>query len=209
LCSHFSNSSRLHTSVTTGKVVVKSFYGKPHQKSYYLGCSQGGRQGVGNAEKYPTDFDGIVAGSPALDFNGLISWRASFYPITGPKNSSDFIPEFTWTELIHNEVLKQCDELDGVKDGIIEYPDLCKFRPETLQCTGATTENCLTTTQVAAVRKIFSPLAHENGTVIYSAMQPGSETRAIDRLYAGKPFSDSQVSQFFPSNSCNPKLTVN
>jgi feruloyl esterase len=151
---------------------------------------------VGNAEKYPMDFDGIVAGSPGLDFNGLISWRASFFPITGPKNSSDFIQESTWTGLIHNEVLNQCDELDGVKDGIIEYPDLCKFRPETLLCKGTSSGNCLTTTQVAAVRKIFSPLAYDNGTVIYSAMQPGSETRAIDRLYAGKPFSDSQVRLF-------------
>ncbi|KAF2432219.1 tannase and feruloyl esterase [Tothia fuscella] len=182
----------LHTSVTIGKQITNTFYGKPHQKSYFLGCSQGGRQGVGSAEKYPTDFDGIVAGAPALDFNNLISWRASFYPVTGLANSTGFIKNTTWSDMIHDEVLKQCDTIDGVKDGIIEYPDLCKFRSETLQCKNGRTEDCLDSLQVQVVRKVLSPLAYENGTIIYSAMNPGSEGRAIDRLYAGKSFSDSQ-----------------
>jgi feruloyl esterase len=69
---------------------------------------------------------------------------------------------------------------------------MCQFRPETLLCKDGQKEDCLNTKQVEMVRKIFSPLAYENGTVIYSAMNPGSETRAIDRLYAGKPFSDSR-----------------
>jgi feruloyl esterase len=69
---------------------------------------------------------------------------------------------------------------------------MCQFRPETLQCKDGQSEGCLGPTQVAIVRKIFSPLTYENGTIIYSAMNPGSETRAIDRLYAGKPFSDSR-----------------
>jgi feruloyl esterase len=175
-----------------GKRLVKQFYNQAHSKAYYLGCSQGGRQGINSANKYPDDFDGIVAGAPALDFNNLISWRASFYPITLDLGGKDFITPTIWTGLIHDEVLKQCDELDGVKDGIIEYPDLCHFDPSPLICEDVVDKECLSSNQVEQVRRVFRPLTYSDGNQIYPGMQPGSEARAIDRLYAGKPFSDSQ-----------------
>jgi feruloyl esterase len=185
---------RLHKSVLTGKKLVKAFYDKPHDKSYYLGCSLGGRQGIKAAEKFPGDFDGIVAGAPALDFNNLASWRASFYPITGAVSSPDFISASTWTSLIHDEILRQCDGIDGVVDGIIEDPNLCDFRPETLLCVDENgSADCLTSIQVEKVRKIFSPLYSEADRLIYPAMQPGSEIMAVTRLYAGEPFSYSEV----------------
>ena len=142
---------------------------------------------------FPNDFDGIVAGSPALDFNNLASWRANFLPITGSNKSTDFITSSTWTSLIHNEILKQCDSLDGVMDGIIEDPDLCNFSPAALVCEKSTTADCLTPVQVEIVRKVFSPLRGEDDKLIYPAMQPGSEGMAVDKLYAGKPFSYSEV----------------
>lgn len=145
------------------------------------------------SEMFPHDFDGIVAGSPALDFNNLVSWRANFFPVTGSVNSSDFITPSTWTTLIHNEILKQCDHIDGVIDGILEHPGLCKFRPEALTCVNDTVTDCLTTAQVEIVRKIFSPLYGEDDKLIYPAMQPGSEVLAVQKLYAGKPFSYSEV----------------
>lgn len=143
---------------------------------------------------FPDDFDGIVAGSPALDFNNLQSWRASFFIITGSATSSNFISEAMWTTLIHNEVLKQCDGLDGAIDGIIEDPNLCHFNPEALLCTKNNSTDCLTPAQVAIVRTIFSPFYGENGSLIYPAMQPGSEILASQNLYSGKPFSYSEVS---------------
>src|ERR1700712_188411 len=106
-----------------GKEITRLFYDTGPRKSYFLGCSQGGRQGIGAAEKYPDDFDGIIAGAPALAFNDLISWRASFFPVTGPSSSPGFISAAMWTGLIRNEVLRQCDALDGVRDGIIEHPE--------------------------------------------------------------------------------------
>lgn len=194
---------RLHTSVRTGKKLMQSFYGKAHDKSYYLGCSLGGGQGIQAVEKFPGDFDGIVAGSPALDFNNLASWRASFFPITGAVDSPDFISASTWTTLIHNEILKQCDGIDGVLDGIIEDPNLCDFHPETLLCIDTSREtDCLTSTQVDKVRKIFSPLYTDDGKLIYPAMQPGSEIMAVTKLYAGKPFSYSEVTKFPYRTSC-------
>jgi feruloyl esterase len=187
--------------VLVGKNLTSTFYGIRHNKSYYLGCSLGGLQGIKAAEMFPDDFDGILAGAPAINFNNLVSWRASFFPITGSINSTNVIATSTWTNLIHNEILNQCDDIDGVTDGIIEDPDLCNFTPDTLLCNYKTPPDCLTPVQVEMVRKIFSPLYGEDGKLIYPAMQPGSEEMAIDGLYAGRPFSYSEV-DYFPIPSC-------
>jgi hypothetical protein len=153
-------------------------------------------------EKYRHFYDGIVLGAPALDFNNLVSWRASFFPITGSVNSTDFITESQWKGLIHEEVLRQCDCIDGVEDGIIEDPDLCHFEPEKLLCPddGTKKGDCLTAAQVDIVRKVFQPLINASGDVLFPAMQPGSEVLAAERLYAGKPFSYSEVRPPFPFN---------
>ena len=98
-----------------------------------------------------------------------------------------------WKTLIHEEVLNQCDGLDGAMDGIIEDPNLCRFRPEAIQCTDNFNTNCLTPPQVEIVRAIFSPLYRDHETLVYPAMQPGSEIMAVEKLYAGKPFSYSEV----------------
>ena len=188
-----SHTDRLHTSTVVGKKLTQLFYKKDYTKSYFLGCSLGGRQGIKAAEKFPGDFDGIVAGSPALDFNNLQSWRANFFIITGPANSSDFIKPSIWKTLIHEEILNQCDGLDGAMDGIIEDPKLCRFRPEAIQCMDNSNTNCLTPPQVEMVRAIFSPLYRDHKILVYPAMQPGSEIMAVEKLYAGKPFSYSEV----------------
>ncbi|OCL07972.1 tannase and feruloyl esterase [Glonium stellatum] len=182
----------LHTTVVAGKKLVKGFYGESQTKSYYLGCSGGGRQGIQAAEMFPEDYDGIVAGCPGINFNYLSSWRASFYPITGPSNVTGFIEPKTWTGIIHEEILHQCDDLDGVTDGIIEDPSLCNFRPESLICPTPNSTNCLTPAQVQVVRKVYSPLYGEQGQLIYPGLQPGAETMAVQRLLAGQPFSYSE-----------------
>jgi feruloyl esterase len=185
---HIDKSIRLHTSVDTGKTLTRELYGKAHSKSYYLGCSLGGRQGIKSAEKFPGDFDGIVAGAPGVDFNDLISWRARFFTITGAIGSANFIPATTWKTWIHDEVLRQCDTIDKAKDGIIEDPTLCKFDPSTLRCTGGSTTKCLNDSQVEQLKTIFSDYKYPDGKLIFPAMQPGSEVGAVDRLYAGAPF---------------------
>ena len=104
-----------------------------------------------------------------------------------------------WKTLIHEEILNQCDGLDGAMDGIIEDPNLCKFRPEAIQCLDKSQSNCLTPPQVEIVRAIFSPLYRDHGILVYPAMQPGSEIMAVEKLYAGKPFSYSEVTTLFVS----------
>jgi feruloyl esterase len=178
-----------------GKSLVEAFYSKPYTKSYYLGCSLGGRQGIGNAEKFPDDFDGIVAGAPGVDFNNLYSWRAHFFPITGASDSSNFVPVTAWKTWIHDEVLRQCDTIDKVKDGIIEDPVLCDFDPSALLCKGNRTEHCLSEEQVLRVVQVYSDYKYPSGEMIFPAMQPGSEIGAADGLYAGTAFRYSEVCQ--------------
>ncbi|KAF2089281.1 tannase and feruloyl esterase [Saccharata proteae CBS 121410] len=184
----------LHTGVVMGKEISKKFYGSDHKKSYYLGCSTGGRQGFKSVQEFPEDFDGVVAGAPGVAFNGLQSLCSRFYTILGAANGSQasWVPTSMWTT-IHQSILDQCDGIDGAVDGIIEDPSLCQYRPEALLCANNATSNssCLTGPQVEAVRSIFSPLYGTDGELIYPRMQPGSEIIAAQGLYNGKPFQYS------------------
>ncbi|KAJ4017795.1 tannase [Fusarium irregulare] len=165
----------VHTGTVLGKDITKKFYGKKHTKSYYLGCSTGGRQGWKEAQSFPEDFDGIVAGAPAMRFNGLQSRSGSFWGITGPPGAPTHLSPEEW-QMVHKSVHVQCDEpLDGVKDGILEDPNLCNYRPEVLICSKGQTKNCLTGPKIETVRKVFSPLYGNNGTYIYPRIPPGAD----------------------------------
>ncbi|KAH7176928.1 tannase and feruloyl esterase [Dactylonectria macrodidyma] len=174
----------LHTGVVVGKEVSQAFYGKNHTKSYYLGCSTGGRQGFKEAQDFPDDFDGIVAGAPALSFTNLTSWSGHFFTATGTAGSPKFLSSDLWN-LVFKDVLTQCDGLDGLIDGIIEDPDLCQYRPEALLCGSNQTDSCLTGTQAQTVRTVFSDLYGTDGSLVYPRLQPGA---AAGFLLAGTPF---------------------
>ncbi|KAL1870341.1 putative feruloyl esterase B-2 [Paecilomyces lecythidis] len=178
----------VHTGVVVGKELTKLFYAQGFNKSYYLGCSTGGRQGFKSIQQFPEDFDGVVAGAPAFSFIGLLSWSARFYTITGNANSSTFLTSAQWTA-VHNEILRQCDDLDGAKDGILEDPDLCHPIIETLICQpGSNHTTCLTGQQAETVRQVLSPLYDENGQLLYPRMQPGAEESDASIFYAGTDF---------------------
>lgn len=177
----------VHMGVVVGKQISELYYGTTHKKSYYLGCSTGGRQGLKSVQDFPEDFDGVVAGAPATAFNNLTSWSGHFYTLTGPNGSDTWLSTDLWA-VVHTEILKQCDGLDGAVDGIIEDPLVCHFRPETLLCASGNTSSCLTSTQVQTVRGIFSDYIGVNGSLVYPRMQPGSELLASVILYAGSPF---------------------
>lgn len=183
--------NRLHTSAVVSKNLTTNFYGAHLGKSYYMGCSLGGRQGIKAAEMFPEEFDGILAGAPAVDFNNVYSWRASFFPTTGASSDYNFISASTWNSTIHDEVLRQCDGIDGVMDGIIEDPTLCRFQPDALLCQGGNSTNCLNSTQVTIVKKVYSDYLWPNGSLAFPGMQPGSEILAATGLYSGKPYAPS------------------
>ncbi|KAJ6629909.1 tannase and feruloyl esterase [Mycena sp. CBHHK59/15] len=177
----------IHVETVIGKQIVKAYYGRPHHKSYYLGCSTGGRQGTQAALKFPNDFDGIIAGAPATDFIHLLHWTGMLARYVGAPNfasSPSYISPASW-KIIADEVLKQCDALDGVLDGIITEPDACEFRPEALLCRQNAIRDCLTQPQVEALRKIYSPL-YEGGKLLYPRYDPGAEgSPLISFLFSG------------------------
>jgi feruloyl esterase len=171
-----------------GKQVAKTFYGKPHTKSYYLGCSTGGRQGFKSVQEFPEDFDGVVAGAPAFAFNNLTAWSGNFYRITGPPGSPTFIPAQTWTGLIRSDILRQCDQLDGVKDGIIEDPSACHYDPANLECgrpTSTSNTTCLSKAQVETVKAVYAPLRQSDGSLIYPGL---SVDTGYSPIFNGAPF---------------------
>ncbi|KAF2823693.1 tannase and feruloyl esterase [Ophiobolus disseminans] len=181
----------LHTGVVAGKDISKTFYGKTHTKSYYLGCSTGGRQGFKSVQAFPGDFDGVVAGAPAFAFNNLTSWSSHFLPLTGLQNASTFVPIGMWLA-IHQDILKQCDTIDGAADGILESPELCNYDPAGLVCAPGQNTSCLTPLQADTVRSIYSPLLASDGSLVYPRLEPGAEaTEAPFTYFQGQPFGAS------------------
>ncbi|OBU00042.1 Tannase and feruloyl esterase [Pseudogymnoascus verrucosus] len=178
--------SRLQTGVTVGKALTQIFYKRAHTKSYYLGCSTGSRQGLESAQVFPETFDGILAGAPAIDRNRLVAWNGHFFGIIGTANLSDFISAALWNT-IHIEVLRQCDGLDGVVDGIIEDPSLCNPRPEALLCKPRNSINCLTPNQAQIVRNVFSDYIAEDRSLIFPRLQPGAELTSVSDQFSGMP----------------------
>jgi feruloyl esterase len=190
----------IHVEAVIGKQIAEAYYGRPHSKAYYLGCSTGGRQGTQAALKFPTDFDGIVAGAPATDFNHLLHWTnmlAKYIGAPNPLSSPAYIRPRLW-KTVAAEVMHQCDALDGVLDGIITEPDECDFRPEALLCRGDTAlDACLTVPQVEALRKIYSPLYGNGNQLLYPRYDPGAEGRPPSIAFFNGEFpSRSKVPQF-------------
>lgn len=99
----------LHTGVVVGEQLPALFYGAPQNKSYYLGCSTGGRQGWTVVQNFPEDFNGVLAGAPAMASTDLPYWSGSFLPVTGNEDADTFVPTEMWAGIIHQEVLNQCD----------------------------------------------------------------------------------------------------
>ncbi|GHJ83854.1 hypothetical protein NliqN6_0256 [Naganishia liquefaciens] len=146
----------VHLSVDASKSLAALYYGKNHSKSYFSGCSNGGRQGIKSMTKYPEDFDGLVIGSPANPFGKWIPWTLHQSLVMQPVNSTRWISVDTWT-MIHKEILRQCDALDGILDGYLHDPNACNFRPELLACrANQDPSTCLHVDQLETFRKLYT-----------------------------------------------------
>jgi Tannase and feruloyl esterase len=164
----------VHETSEQAKAIVREFYGKVPEQSYFVGCSDGGREALMEAERFPADFHGIVAGAPANDwthlmFKGTLDERAVL-----DEPASNIPP--SKLPVLQNAALAACDALDGVKDGLIQNPRLCRFDPAVIQCKGADSADCLTATQVEAAKKIYGPAKNSRtGTQISPGFSPGTE----------------------------------
>ena len=164
----------VHEMTEKAKVILAAYYGAAPKHSYWNGCSTGGKQGLTEAQRFPRDYDGIIAGAPANFFSHLIVsgiWLAE----ATRENSAAYIPKEK-LPLLHKAVLNACDAQDGVKDGVLENPKRCHFEPKTLLCKGADGPECLTAPQVEAATKIYAgPKNPRTGEQIFPGLEPGSE----------------------------------
>jgi feruloyl esterase len=164
----------VHLMTVQAKAIIAAYYGRGPQFSYWFACSTGGRQGLREAQQFPTDYDGIIAGAPANYMTHLEAWTL-WAPAAMNATPESAIPSAKFPT-IHQAVLAACDSLDGLKDGLLEDPRTCHFEPKTLLCKGEDANNCLTAAQVQTAEKIYSPATNpRTKEVIYPAFQPGSE----------------------------------
>ncbi|MGD9158388.1 MAG: tannase/feruloyl esterase family alpha/beta hydrolase [Desulfobacteraceae bacterium] len=166
----------VHEMAVVTKTLSKAYYGKPIKYSYWNSCHNGGNQGLNEAQRYPDDFDGIIAEDPAFYISHLqpgslyISWLALKDGIDGP----GYIP-VEKLKTINKAVLDACDKNDGLVDGLIEDPTTCNFDPSSIQCNRKDSLTCLTAAQVDTVQKIYEGAKFNDGTQIYTGFERGSE----------------------------------
>ncbi len=154
----------VHDVTLSAKLLVKNYYrANTIRRSYFDGCSNGGKMGLLEAERYPADYDGIIAGSPWLDPVGTSLWTL--------KNTKAlleaYIPAAKF-QAVNAAILKQCDKADGVADGLIQNPAKCTFQPDTL------VPETLTQKQADALKLIMSPVRDEHGKLIYPGASVGN-----------------------------------
>jgi feruloyl esterase len=168
----------VHETAVQSKQTITNFYGMGPKLSYFNGCSGGGRMAFQEAQRFPADFDAILAGAPGYNrvnqsVQMLMNAKATL------DNPASFIPPAKYA-VLHRAALDACDAQDGLKDGLISEPLSCHFDPGVLQCGGGRVvsdpANCLTAPQVEAARKIYAGVRHpKTGEVIFPGLEPGSE----------------------------------
>lgn len=162
----------IHVMAQADKAIVRTFYGSEAQHSFFDGCSNGGRQALMEAQRYPEDFDGIIAGDPGNHWTRLYSGGHAW--IVRAMLDDGYIPTAK-VPIIAKAVNKACDALDGIEDGILNDPRKCHIDPTVLLCKGSVQDDCLTSAQVDAVRKIWNGARTAEGDQIQPPILPGGE----------------------------------
>ncbi len=190
----------VHVVSMQAKVIIAAFYGKNPRLAYFVGCSDGGREALMEAQRFPEDFHGIVAGAPANYWTHL--FLKFLWDERAVSQPGAFIAP-SKLKILQDASLAACDSLDGLKDGLIENPQLCHFSPSVMQCKGEDSADCLTAPQVQAAQKIYGPAINsETGAEIAPGFSPGTEANPanwalwITGMQPGAPAIDA----FFATN---------
>ncbi|HYL34958.1 MAG TPA: tannase/feruloyl esterase family alpha/beta hydrolase, partial [Bryobacteraceae bacterium] len=162
----------IHALTETDKAIVQAFYAGAPARSYFQGCSAGGEQALQEAQRYPLDFDGIIAGDPANNWTHHYIGGHLWVALT--MSGDGYIPAGK-VPLIADAVNNACDALDGIKDGVLNDPRRCHFDPATLACKQGDEPNCLTGAQVEAVKKLWTGVRNADGDQLYPGLLPGGE----------------------------------
>ena len=164
-----------HETTLKAKTLAQAFYGKPPERSYWIGCSSGGYEGLMEAQRFPTDYDGIVAGAPANNWTRLMAGDLDATLATFKDSANNLPPSALG--LLYRGVLAACDGTDGVVDGVLEDPRRCTFDPAVLKCAPSQAPGtCLTSAQVDAARRVYRGLKDPTtGAQLYPGLALGSE----------------------------------
>lgn len=172
----------VHESVVNAKLVLEKYYRKHELHAYFNGCSTGGHQAFMEVQRYPDDFDGVIAGDPGHNRThlnaGFLRRFIDTHP-PGDNNTADRIIPVSKLAMVTAAAVAQCKTQDGglAANNFLNDPRDCHFDPAVLQCTGADSPSCLTAPQVTAFKKLYAgTLDARDGDVIYPAWPPGSET---------------------------------
>ncbi|ETM55059.1 hypothetical protein L914_01666 [Phytophthora nicotianae] len=172
----------VHNTAELSKALIKKYYGQEQQYAYFNGCSDGGREAVMTALRYPNDFNGIVAGAPAMLWQFQNSFHHAWDAVSNLDENEQPIFNPSRIPILHDAVIAACDTLDGVEDGLLTDPRICNFDPRTLQCTDdADNSTCLTAAETqVAVDFYTGPVDEASGEhLTVGEMQFGSETAWI------------------------------
>jgi feruloyl esterase len=161
----------VHHMTVVGKQVLARYYGKDHSRAYFQGCSTGGRQALMEVQRYPRDYDGVIAGAPVYSL--VTQTSAIVRNQAFGREGARLTPEHL--EALNAASLKACDTKDGLKDGIITDPRLCDFDPGTLACKESSKGVCLTPPQLAAVRTLYAGVKTSAGETVAPPITRGSE----------------------------------
>ena len=162
----------IHETSDKAKALIRAFYGEAPKHSYFSSCSNGGRQALMEAQRFPADYDGIIAGAPAIPITRLNT--AFLWNMQALAQPGAFIPS-SKLRAIEDAALEACDAADGVKDGVVDSPAACKFDPAVLLCKGPESDSCLTAPQLGALAKIYGGVRSAKGESIYPGFSQGGE----------------------------------
>jgi tannase/feruloyl esterase len=164
----------IHEMTEKAKLIIKAFYGDVPKRSYFASCSNGGRQALMEAQRYPEDYDGIIAGAPSNAFTHILT--GFLWNMQATLNDPASYISSKKLKAIEAAALAACDARDGATDGVLDDPTKCGFDPAVLRCKGAETDECLTEKQVAALKKIYAGPRNAKGQQIIPGFPPGGET---------------------------------
>ncbi len=173
----------LHLTTLRAKQIIAAFYGRPADHAYFDSCSNGGREALMEAQRFPEDYDGILAGAPANNWTRMLSSAVDVVQ-TMTADPAAYIPAMK-LPAIHQAALAACDAQDGVKDGIVNDPSQCHFEPATLLCKADDSLTCLTAPQVNTLHKLYGGGTDRKGNNLFPGYIPGSELPGWDSWVVG------------------------
>jgi len=163
----------IHETASASRAIIEAYYAKPPVHSYFSGCSDGGREALMEAQRFPNDYDGIVAGAPANFWTRLLTNGVWTDQALSETPNSWLSPD--QLSVVNDAALKACHG----ENGVVDDPEQCRFHPSTLLCKTGESEECLSAPQITALKKIYSGMQDASGKSVFPGYPPGGEAGPV------------------------------